>query len=221
VTAAADPLRLFSEKSALYERFIHSVGYPRGLRAYFEHWPLLRPGMRVLDAGCGTGVLSLALHDAALRRGIGAPVIHGFDLTPAMLQRFSDTLARRGVAGIERVQCDVLHLETLPPAWKDYDAVISASMMEYLPRATLSAALRGLRARLAPNGTLTLFITRRNVFMQPLIGWWWDANIYTAAELRVAFQDAGFADIAFRRFPFPHRHLDVWGHIVEARAYST
>jgi cyclopropane fatty-acyl-phospholipid synthase-like methyltransferase len=218
MTVSDDPLRLFSEKSELYERFIRFVGYPSGLRAYFTQWPLLRAGMRVLDAGCGTGVVSLALYDAALRRDVNPPAIHAFDLTPAMLQRFHDTLERRGIGGIERVQCDVLRLEALPASWTGYDAIVSASMMEYLPRESLSIALRGLRERLAPGGTLTLFITRRNVCMQPLIGWWWDANLYTAAELRVAFRDAGFAEIALRRFPLLYRYLDVWGHIVEARA---
>ena len=218
MSVSADPLLLFSEKSGTYDRFIHATGYPRGLRAYFERSGLLRPGLHVLDAGCGTGVVTLAVHDACLRRGFAPPLTHAFDLTPAMLDRFRRTLGSRGITQIELAQADVLALGQLPSAWDDYDLVVSASMMEYLPRTKLPDALRGLRGRLRPDGTLILFITRRNWLTRPLIGRWWQSNLYTADELRVAFRDAGFATAAFRRFPFPFHYLDSWGYIVEASA---
>ena len=62
-----------------------------------------------------------------------------------------------------------------------------------------------------------LFITRNNALMRPLIGRWWSANLYTQAELRRAFPEAGFAEVTFLRFPFPYGYLNIWGHIVLAR----
>ena len=214
--ATTDPQKLFSKKSGMYERFIRSVGYPQGLRAYLASSSLLRAGLRVLDAGCGTGALSLALYEASLRRGFAPGSIHAFDLTPAMLERFRRTLKNRGIEGVELAQCNVMHLDALPDSWNNYDLVVSASMMEYLPQDELSAALRGLRARLSQEGTLVLFITRRNSLTRPLIGQWWQSNLYTAGELRTAFREAGFAGVAFSRFPFPYSYLDLWGYIVEA-----
>ena len=144
--------------------------------------------------------------------------MHAFDLTPAMLERFRNTLRNRGIEGVELAQCNVLHLEALPESWNNYDLVVSASMMEYLPRGEFSVALRGLRGRLSQDGTLVLFITRRNCVTRPLIGRWWQSNLYTADELRAAFREAGFATAAFRRFPFPYSYLDMWGYIIEAPA---
>ena len=34
---------------------------------------------------------------------------------------------------------------------------------------------------------------------------------------RAPFAQAGFSSVMFRRFPGAHRHLDLWGHIVEAQ----
>ncbi|NUM53308.1 MAG: class I SAM-dependent methyltransferase [Candidatus Hydrogenedentes bacterium] len=216
MTVTSDPHRLFSEKTGAYERFIRTVGYQHGLRAYFTRSHLLRPAMRVLDAGCGTGVLSVAFREASLRRDLSPAAINAFDLTPAMLDRFTEIMKQRGIDGIELAQCDALHLEGLPETWLDYDLIISASMMEYLPRDAFSGVLRTLRARLRQNGALVLFITRRNALTRPLIGHWWQSNLYTAGELRAAFTDAGFPRIAFSRFLFPYAYLNLWGYIVEA-----
>jgi hypothetical protein len=89
-------------------------------------------------------------------------------------------------------------------------------MLEYLPRARLSAGLSGLRACLKDGGSLVLFITRRNWLTRPVIGRWWQSNLYTASELGQAFREAGFASATFGRFPPRFRHLALWGHIVEA-----
>jgi hypothetical protein len=67
-----------------------------------------------------------------------------------------------------------------------------------------------------PGGRFVLFITKRNWLMRPLIGHWWDSNLYTAAELTEALGRAGFQDVRFGTFPFGHKYLDRWGHIVEA-----
>jgi ubiquinone/menaquinone biosynthesis C-methylase UbiE len=192
------------------------VRYPKGIRAWFLASPLLRSDLRVLDAGCGTGIVTLALREALVRRGLTPGAMHAFDLTPAMLERFRRTLRERALEGIDLEQADVLALHALPPSWNGYDLIVSASMLEYLPRTRLSAALRGLRLLLKRGGSFVLFITRRNWLTRPLIGRWWQSNLYDADELRRAFREAGFASIVFRRFPASFRHFDLWGYIIEA-----
>lgn len=217
MSPASDPVRLYTDRSGSYVRFVRFVRYPQGLRAYFLRSPLLHSGLRVLDAGCGTGIVTLALREAMVRRGLALGPLQGFDLTPAMLARFRQTLQARGIEGVDVVQADVLHLDALPSSWNDYDLIVSASMLEYVPRSGFVPALSGLRALLSREGSFLLFITRRNWLTRPLIGRWWDANLYKAAELREALHRAGFSSVAFRTSPPSFRYLDLWGYIVEAR----
>jgi SAM-dependent methyltransferase len=212
-----DPLRLFTDRSRSYDRFVRFVRYPHGIRAFFLGSPLLRSGLRVLDAGCGTGIVTLALREALLRRGLAPGPTHAFDLTPAMLERFRAAQRARVLDGIDLMQADVLQLDALPAWWSGYDLIVSASMLEYLPRARLVDALVGLRARLAEGAALLLFITRRNWLTRPLIGRWWRSNLYTMRELEQVLRGAGFTAVALRHFPASFRYLDLWGYIVEAR----
>jgi SAM-dependent methyltransferase len=212
------PYALFTARADSYARFIDRVRYPQGLRSYFLTSRVLRAGLRVLDAGCGTGAVSLALWEALDLRGQPPATLHAFDLTPAMLDRYRQRLRVKGIHGVETAQADVLRLETLPGYWKDYDLIVTASMLEYVPKGRVVAALAGLRARLAPGGRFVLFITRRNWLMRPLIGWWWRSTLYTRAELAELFRQAEFKEFAFGQFPSTARHLSLWGHIVEASA---
>jgi len=210
-------VELYTDRKRSYVRFVNILRYPQAIRAFFRGSPLLGSGLRVLDAGCGTGIISLALRDALTERGFEEPdVQHAFDLTPAMLADFRETLRARSIERVELARADVLELDTLPSDWTGYDLIVSGSMMEYLPRDRLSDALAGLRARSKPGGRLILFITRQNLLMDPLIGRWWDANLYRRDELQDAFLRAGFESVAFRRFPPAYRYFDLWGHVVEA-----
>ena len=193
------------------------IRYSQGLRAFFLASPLIRPQLRILDAGCGTGALTLAVHEALVRRGAPAAAFHAFDLTPAMLEHLRAMLAARGIADVALAEADVLQLDGLPDGWRDYDLIVSASMLEYVPRDRLADALRALRNRLKRDGRLVLFMTRRNLFTRWLVGRWWRSNLYDARELAAAFTAAGFTAFWFRSFPPVARRMALWGHIVEAQ----
>jgi SAM-dependent methyltransferase len=217
MSVTADARGFFTDRHATYARFIRAVGYPRGLRAFWLASPLLRPGLRILDAGCGTGALTLAVWQASARRGAAPEVLDAFDLTPAMLDHLRRTLRRRGIDGVRLAEADVLDPHALPAGWRDYDLVVTASMLEYVPRERFAEALRNLRLRLREGGHLVLFVTRRNPLTRLLIGRWWASNLYTRAELADALERAGFSAITFRRFPAAASYLRPWGHVVEAR----
>ncbi|MBW1906674.1 MAG: class I SAM-dependent methyltransferase, partial [Deltaproteobacteria bacterium] len=185
--------------------------------AFLRQSGTLEPNLRILDAGCGTGNVTREVLDLARRQDITGLSIDGFDLTPAMLNRFRQWLSREGVEAIDLREANVLELHRLPESWSGYDRILSSAMLEYLPKDRLAEALAALRRRLASDGTLTIFITRRNLLMKGLIEWWWKANIYTRDELREIYREAGFDSITFRRFPWPFWYVNLWGLIVEAR----
>jgi ubiquinone/menaquinone biosynthesis C-methylase UbiE len=97
MNVTSDPLQLFTTRARTCARFIRLFRYQQGLRAYLMRSPLLEPGTRVLDAGCGTGALLLAVHDASVARGLARGSLHGFDLTPAMLDELRTTVCERRI----------------------------------------------------------------------------------------------------------------------------
>lgn len=212
-----DSVRLYSRRADSYIRFVKFFRYPQGIRAYFLRAPFLRSGLRVLDAGCGSGVATLALRDALRRRAMAGDSFQAFDLTPAMLERFRTTLQKRAIHDVELAQANVLELDGLPVEWVSYDLIVSASMFEYLPPHRLSEGFQGLRSRLKEDGRFVLFITRRNWFTRLLIGKWWQANLYDKQELEKELRKAGFTSVTFSRFPFRYRFLALWGYIIEAK----
>lgn len=211
-----DPVDLYSSRVATYTKFVNVVRYPQGIRAYFLRSSWLRSGLHVLDAGCGTGFATLALREALLERRMVPGSFHAFDLTPAMIDRFRATLHKRAITDVELTQADVLESEKLPAKWTNYDLIISASMFEYLPPHRLSEGFQRLRSRLKEGGRFVLFITRRNWLTRPLIGQWWQANLYSEKELKEALYNAGFTSLTVSRFPIQYRWLSLWGYVIEA-----
>ncbi len=215
----SDQVRHFyTQNASLYHRlYIDILRYGRGMNAFLRQSGTLEPNLRILDAGCGTGNVTRQVLDVARHGGITGLSLHGFDLTPAMLDRFRQWLHREEVEAVDLREANVLEPHHLPESWIGYDRILSSAMLEYLPKDRLPEALAGLRRRLAGDGTLTIFITRRNILMKALIEWWWKANIYTRDELREIFRQAGFDSVTFHRFPWPFWHLNLWGLVVEAR----
>lgn len=215
--------RLYTEKLNAYRTFISFFRSRDAIRALLQSSGLLRPKLRVLDAGAGFGTATFALLDALRRRSIEPQAIDAFDLTPAMLARFRAELDSRGITTlVDLKQANVLELNhQLPPSWSDYDLIVSTSMLEYVPRPDFSKALSALNARLARDGTLLVVITRKNWITRVLIEWWWQAVGYSRQELREAFARAGFRDLVFIRFPFRYFWQSFSNDVVTAKHGKT
>lgn len=209
---------LYTKRLGAYAAFVGLFRSREGLRALLaKDTEILRPRMRVLDAGCGFGLATFALLDAARQCNIEAPSVDAFDLTPAMLDRFRDKLAARPDARVALRQADVMASDGLPPSWTGYDLVLSTSMLEYLPRPALPRVLANLRTRLSDQGRILVMITRKSPEAKWLVERGWHAARYDRADLRAGFADAGFHDLRFVRFPLRYGWLNRANHVVVAR----
>ena len=107
----------------------------------------LRPGLRVLEVGCGTGNLALL----AARRYPGI-VLRGLDPDPRALARAAAKARRAGVP----LELDRGYADRLPYPTGGTDRVLSSLMIHHLPADERPAALREIARVLAPGGSLHL-----------------------------------------------------------------
>jgi cyclopropane fatty-acyl-phospholipid synthase-like methyltransferase len=215
IEAKARAQALYDSKTKLYEvLFIHAIGYGAAVRAYLNRQVDLSGISKVLDAGCGTGLLTRTLWQRAKKEGASVQ-FHGFDLSPKMLERFVGWMMRENIRDIELSELNVLDLSDRPDHWKGYDLIVTSAMLEYVPRDSLATALFGLREMLAPGGKLLLIITRRTWLTSWFVGNWWDAELYQQTELAELTKNAGFESVHFRPFPGRYRIAGHWLIVVE------
>lgn len=104
----------------------------------------LRPGLRVLDLGCGSGDLTATLADRVAPGG----AVLGVDASRSQVEH-----ARRahGRAGLSFAACRAQDLAAvLAPA--SVDAVVSVAVLHWVPAADQPAVLAGVAAVLDPGG---------------------------------------------------------------------
>lgn len=141
--AMGDAGQLSARGAEAYEAFF--------VPALFGAWPphlvaaaRLRPGMRVVDVACGTGILAVA---AAAAVAPGGEVV-GVDLNPGML-----AVARRKAPGIRWLEAPA---EALPLESDDFDAAVSQFGLMFFR--DQPAAIREQWRVLRPGGRLAVAV---------------------------------------------------------------
>lgn len=104
----------------------------------------IAPGQRVVDFGCGPGMLTVEL----ARRVGPEGRVHGVDLNPDFLERARANVEREGLA--ERVSLHRADDDRLPLPDASVDRVICKNVLEYVDDPV--ATLRDFRRALAPGG---------------------------------------------------------------------
>src|SRR6478735_3172605 len=107
----------------------------------------VRPGMRVLDVGCGSGA---ALVPAAEAVGPDGHVL-GIDISAAMVERARATIKARGLTQAE-VRSGDAEIPGVGPG--DRDRILAAQVLFFLP--DLMQALRAYRHILRADGVLAI-----------------------------------------------------------------
>jgi cyclopropane-fatty-acyl-phospholipid synthase len=149
----------------------------------------LRPGMRLLDVGCGWG--GMVMH-AAAEHGVRAL---GVTLSREQAEWAGAEIERRGLRGLAKVR----HLDYRDAPQEQFDAISSIGLTEHIGRPQLPSYFAALAARLRPGGRLlnhciTQPRTPRTGRLDPFISRYVfpDGQLHGIGHLVTVMNDAGF-----------------------------
>src|SRR5574341_1765678 len=111
--------------AAVYDWYCPKIGLGRRFRDETLEHAALRPGERVLEVGCGTGVLTRLAADA-----VGPPGA-AFGIDPA--QRMIAVARRNALQSGSRAEFKLAAIESLPFPDRSFDVVFSSLMLHHLP----------------------------------------------------------------------------------------
>lgn len=151
---------LMNWAAPFYDMYCSAVGLGRSFREQTLRVAAVRAGERVLDVGCGTGVLTLLAAKAAGPTGSTV----GIDPGAHMIRVARKNAARAGSAAEFRIAA----IERLPFSNAHFDVVLSSLMLHHLPPETKRAGLAEVYRVLKPDGRLVIAD-----FQKPRNAAWW------------------------------------------------
>jgi ubiquinone/menaquinone biosynthesis C-methylase UbiE len=199
------------------QRRVQRYGWDKAAACYEQYWQAqlapahrrllelaaIRPGERVLDIACGTGLVTFPAAEAATRAG----AVFATDLSDAMVARVKEEARRRGLTQTTAARMDAESLQ-LPDA--SFDVALCGLGLMYVPDP--AACLREVTRVLAAGGRFVAAVWGA----RDRCGW---AEIFeivdrrvqsevcpmffqlgTGDALRRAMERAGFADLVVDRF---------------------
>ena len=159
----------------------------------------LRPGLRTLEIGCGTGLFT------ALFAQTGAQIV-GVDISDALLEK-----ARARNLPVAQVQFVAQRFEDCDVVGP-FDAVIGSSALHHLD---IEAALVNMYRLLKPGGRFSfaepnmlnpqVFLERKLAFIRPLF--WYvspDETAFVRWSLRALLEKMGFQELSCQPFDWLH-----------------
>ncbi len=147
--------------------------------------------LRILDAGCGTGLYTFAL----LGRFPNARVV-AFDLNQEMLKQMQANLEKAGLSqSVRTFIADII--SPLPETDKEFDLIVTGGVLEHVK---IEEAVRNLSPYLKVDGYFLNAAVRDNV-LGKLLGKIWGFRTYSKRENTEAFLSNGFALANFIRLP--------------------
>lgn len=108
--------------------------------------PHLRPGMRVLDVGCGPGSITVGLAEAA-----SPGEVLGIDLSEDVLAQARTLAAEKDLANLRFARADVHGLD---PGGRAFDVVYAHQVLQHVPEPV--ETLRAMRRLLVPGGLVAV-----------------------------------------------------------------
>ena len=148
---------------ARLQRRIQRYGWDRAVDHYDLHWlsrlrpatesvlerANIRPGERVLDVACGTGVLAIAAAERAGRNGF----VKGIDLSEKMVDAARAAASALGMGNCAFERGDA---EALPDLGDPFDVALCGLGLMYMPDP--ESALDAMVRRLAPGGRVAVSV---------------------------------------------------------------
>ena len=188
-----------------YSRFFTLIGYRLSLKHFMRlnHNRLgIRAGTKILDAGIGTGFLTVNL----LKESPASPTIVGLDFSSGMLIGLNRWLTELGLE--DRVKLHLADMRRMPFPDETFDLVITSAAMEYLP--DVSEGISECGRVLRPGGKL-LFIASRDSFMGRVIAATWRNKILHQSYVEECMKQVGLTRIESLRFPWYFPQFNWWG----------
>jgi demethylmenaquinone methyltransferase/2-methoxy-6-polyprenyl-1,4-benzoquinol methylase/phosphoethanolamine N-methyltransferase len=169
--------------------WLMSFGRAPAIRSMTVEMAGARPGEAVLDVGCGTGTLAIALKADAGASG----EVTGIDASPEMIEQARRKAARAGVdAGFE-----VAPIEGLPFPDGRFDLVVSSFMLHHLPDGVKRAGLAEVRRVLKPGGRFLAvdFGGTSHSHLGHILSMLGHTHGASLDALAPAMEEAGFAEV--------------------------
>lgn len=137
------PVLRFHALTSLYDSVVAFLCREKSFKAALVAQAALRPGQKVLDLGCGTGTMALALKSAC-----PSASLLGVDADPAVLTRAqakarsmgSDVTFVRGFA------------QDLDPGLGPFDRVVTSLFLHHIPASEREVVLERVRSSLKEGG---------------------------------------------------------------------
>lgn len=153
---------MFDRMARRYDTFTLLTGFGQAQRWRRETLKPVRPGMRVLDLGCGTGDMAIAATEAVGPHG----EVVGLDFSPQMLEVARQKYQRCRHEASGPFQSLLGCAEDLPIDGPRFDVIVSGFVLRNL-YAHIERILQGIHASLKPGGMISFLDLTEPV--QPLL----------------------------------------------------